>query len=129
MSDLIMLSKNFSSKELNCKCCDKNGIDEDALQLLQKVRDQIGALRINSAYRCTKHNSDVGGGTRSMHLEGKAFDVSTRNWTAEKKMALVETAAAVGFTGFGYYDTFLHIDTGPERFWGEPWSMNDGNIN
>ena len=56
-----------------------------------------------------------------MHLEGKAFDVSVRNWTDEQKMTLVEVAKAVDFTGFGYYDTFLHIDTGPERHWGTPW--------
>ena len=56
-----------------------------------------------------------------MHLEGKAFDVSVRNFTKEARLNLVDTAAEVGFTGFGFYDTFLHIDTGDERYWGNKW--------
>mgnify|MGYP003667875523 CR=1 FL=1 len=31
----------------------------------------------------------------------------------------VHNAIAVGFKGFGYYQTFLHVDLGRPRFWGQ----------
>ena len=120
--DWTMKYPNFTVTEVECPCCNKNGVDEDALAKLQALRDEMGrGLKINSAYRCAKHNDSVGGGTRSQHLLGKAFDISVRGWPQEERMKMVEAAEEIGFTGFGYYDNFLHADTGPARFWNTPW--------
>jgi zinc D-Ala-D-Ala carboxypeptidase len=79
-------------------------------------------LRINrplyvlSAYRSVYHNASVGGSARSMHLEGMAVDISIVN---SDKYSLKTVAKAVGFTGFGHYNTFLHIDIGRPRKWGK----------
>jgi len=99
------------------------GIKEDALKTLQELRDAFDApLKINSAFRCPKHNEEVGGKPSSQHLEGTAFDISTRGMDLETKLSLQEIAEEVGFTGFGYYNTFLHVDKGRARTWGNKWS-------
>ncbi|MEG3619591.1 D-Ala-D-Ala carboxypeptidase family metallohydrolase [Magnetovibrio sp. PR-2] len=81
-----------------------------AREKLQLLRDRIGKpLRINSSYRCAVHNKNVGGVDGSKHLEGIAFDISLRtgDFTLEE---IRELAFREGWTGFGYYDTFIHLD-------------------
>lgn len=111
---------NFTPKEIACKSTGEIVVDEDALDKLQALRDNMGVpLVINSAYRSPSHNKAVGGGKNSMHLTGKAFDI--RLTDKFDKMDLLTAARDVGFTGFGFYSTFLHVDTGRSRWWGEKW--------
>ena len=118
---------NFTEAEVSCKCCGVNGIDPDALSRLQELRTKLDrALTVNSAFRCVSWNTKVGGGERSQHLFGRAFDISVDEWTDEEKLDLLIKAKEVGFDGFGYYTSFLHVDTGPERFWNTPWSADNG---
>jgi zinc D-Ala-D-Ala carboxypeptidase len=91
----------------------------DAMDRLQTMREIIGKpLIINSAYRDPIHNAKVGGAPLSEHKFGKAFDVSSRG---HDRMALVAAAKEAGFTGIGYYNTWLHVDTGRKRQWGKVW--------
>jgi len=107
---------NFSPSEMACHHCGELLIDEEAMDNLQKLRDKVGAvININSAYRCAVHNRNVGGARLSMHRLGKAFDLSTIGMVKEE---MYLQAHEVGFTGFGFYDSFLHVDTGKERTWG-----------
>jgi len=107
---------NFTEKEVSCPCCDVNGVNLESLDKLQALRtDMNQPLTINSAYRCRKHNIEEGGRPNSMHLRGEAFDISIKGLNKDK---LEYAARGVGFTGFGYYNTFLHVDTGRRRFWG-----------
>ena len=57
-----------------------------------------------------------GGG--SQHWYGNAMDISTSGMNNEDKIRLVEAAVRVGFTGFGFGSTILHVDTGSSRYWG-----------
>ena len=118
---------NFTIEEMECPCCNVSMHNPDAMLRLQTLRTLLDRpLTINSAYRCTKHNIEVGGGVRSMHLYGKAFDIDVHNWDDADRALLVAEAHTAGFTGFGFYDNFLHVDTGDTRRWGAPWSMTDG---
>lgn len=112
---------NFKPQELASKSDGELAVNEDAMDKLQALRTKLGKpMVLNSAYRSAKHNKKVGGAKNSMHLQGRAFDVSMANHDPAK----FETAArAVGFTGFGYYPSqrFMHIDTGPKRVWGTPF--------
>ena len=97
-------------------------------------------LKVSSAYRSPAHNVAVGGAGRSMHLEGRAFDV-WRETLRDETRFLCE-AWRLGFKGFGFYDRFIHIDTGAKRYWDErsdkgtpvpvPWELpgviDDGNV-
>jgi zinc D-Ala-D-Ala carboxypeptidase len=108
--------KNFTPKEIACKGTGLILIDEDAMDKLQAFRNTVEIpFRPNSAYRSESHNKRVGGAPRSMHRQGRAFDIPiTSRMTRE---LIHEKAKEVGFTGFGDYNTFVHIDTGRARYW------------
>ena len=88
--------------------------DEVFFDKLQALRSAIGKpIRINSAHRSYRHNIAVGGAVRSMHKK-MAVDISLRG---HNRFHILAAARAVGFTGFGYYSTWLHLDNGRKRFW------------
>ncbi len=107
---------DFAPGELACRGDGSLLLAPAALDRLQALRSGLGRpLVLTSAYRSPLHNARVGGAPKSRHKEGDAFDISLHNLDRE---ALRRAAEAVGFTGFGHYRTFLHVDCGPERTWG-----------
>lgn len=88
--------------------------DAEFLDSLQALRKSArGALRILSAHRCAKSNVRVGGAPLSQHL-GLAVDLAIMR---HDRHDLAQNARLVGFTGFGFYRSFLHVDKGPAREW------------
>lgn len=82
---------------------------------LQRLREDYGTpVVISSGYRCPIHNARVGGRPKSMHKAGKAADIVLNGLSRDE---LFKRAKAVGFTGYGFYNTFLHVDVGPARSW------------
>jgi uncharacterized protein YcbK (DUF882 family) len=76
------------------------------LENLRTSRDNL-PLRILSGYRCPRHNTAVGGATRSRHLAGDAVDIPSG-------YATVAQAAAAGFTGIGSRGVWaVHVDCRP----------------
>lgn len=120
--------RNFKPQEIACK----DGsimVDSEAMNALQALRDVMGArLRLNSAYRSPAHNAKVGGAPRSYHMQAMAFDIRIDDHDPH---ALEHAARECGFRGIGRYHgpdhptPFLHVDTGPERQWGEPWPYGE----
>ena len=105
---------NFSRAELSCRHCGEYIHDIDFLDALQAVRDHMHrSMRILSAHRCALHNARVGGAPLSQHL-GMAVDVAL---STHDRRDLVARCREAGFTGFGYYTTFIHLDMGRPRFW------------
>jgi hypothetical protein len=106
--------QNFTAKELACPCCGEYYHDELSLDQLQSARNKSGvSYHINSGHRCTRHNKEVGGASKSQHLK-IAFDISLGGHDfRELEAALRES----GFTTFGYYGSFIHTDTRPGRIW------------
>ena len=91
-----------------------------SVQKLQTLRTKIGKpMIVTSAYRTEGHNKAVNGAKDSQHLEAKAFDIAMTNHNPD---AFARAARDCGFRGVAYYrkDNFMHIDTGPERTWGNP---------
>jgi len=101
--------KKYSPKELQCR-----GTETLHLHLASGLAlDAIpGKLKINSGYRSPQYNEQLrregkGAAKDSYHTMGRAFDIGG---------GTIETAIQAfkaGFTGFGMYRTFLHIDTRP----------------
>lgn len=86
-----------------------------ALDRLQAARSDLGKpLIINSAYRDPIYNAQIGGAPLSRHKQGDAFDISV---VGHDRFAVLEACKHAGFRGFGYYQTFLHVDCGRPRFW------------
>ena len=107
---------NFNPSEFRCKCCGTIGNEHTARHLawsLQSIRNIVGPLKINSAYRCPKHNAKVGGGKRSQHLESAAADVVAQD---TNPLQLQDTILGmmehntIPNGGLGRYDTFTHYD-------------------
>lgn len=119
---------NFSPREIACKGTGRVLVNDDAMTKLQALRNDLGIpMLITSAYRSPEHNRRVGGATRSLHMQGIAFDIRMEN---QNPTAFEAAARRAGFTGFGYYPRsgFMHIDTGPARTWGTPFPQSDTNL-
>ena len=120
-------STNFTVRELRCKCerCKRampNHCNPTSLLRLQRVRDRFYdefgyGLALSSAYRCENHPAEVAKRKKygqdykgGQHFKGTAFDISI-GW-GRARQRLVQIAMEEGFTGFGYANSFLHIDDG-----------------
>lgn len=73
----------FKESEMKCKCCRQlpEEYKMNAYALVDNVLDPVRAkfgkpIKVNSFYRCKKHNSEVGGSPRSQHLVAEAADVA-----------------------------------------------------
>lgn len=105
---------NFTAEELACPCCDRYYHDPIAVTMLQRARRILGKpMSINSAHRCFRHNIKVGGRPLSMHKR-IAFDISTHG---HDRRELLDALRRAGFTTFGFYGTFIHVDRRPYRRW------------
>lgn len=104
--------KHFKVKEFACK----DGSDVVLISyklghLLQKIRSHFNApVIINSAYRTTSHNKQVGGATTSQHLYGTAADIVVKGVDPAAVADYAETLLE-GTGGIGRYATFTHVDT------------------
>lgn len=108
--------KSFSPKEIACKGDGSLLVNYDAMNKLQAFRDALGVpFSPNSAYRSPAHNKAVGGSKNSYHLHGMAFDIPLSNDITREDVHRI--AKKAGFTGFGDYNTFVHIDIGGKRYW------------
>ena len=117
--DSLWRWKNFSPAEIACRGTGQLKLHPEALDKLQALRDRLGKpLIVRSAYRSPEHNRNVGGASRSKHMDGTAFDIAMSN---HDPAAFEAAAREVGFLGFGFYPRsgFIHIDLGPARVWGD----------
>jgi len=119
---------NFSPKSVATENTGMLRIHLPAMEGLQGVRTDLmsdphflrlylpgkGGLWINCGYRDEAQNKADGGGTRSQHLRGRAFDISLRparpgKWQEYGDM-IEDAAIKRGFNGIGRYNSFIHID-------------------
>ena len=75
----MKLSEHFDSSEFVCKCgCGAyHRPPQTLIDGLERIRQAVGVpLIITSGKRCKRHNAAVGGVANSLHLEGRAADIS-----------------------------------------------------
>jgi RNAse (barnase) inhibitor barstar len=99
------------------------------LRLQKYFSDAVGynvKLHINSAFRspeyqlAIRNNGNTGAAKNSNHMRGTAFDISITSpgFPGTSYIStFIRCAKEAGFKGFGYYDTFIHVDLGPSRTW------------
>jgi len=108
------LTKNFSKEEFACPCCGEFKMDNGLVAFLQAVREYVDTpLKINSGFRCEKHNREVGGRSSSEHLTGMAVDVACTS--SRLRYELISNAMRAGITRLGIADTFIHIGVSSEH--------------
>lgn len=116
----MRVAEYFPDHELACHCgCGLLPI-ERSVERLYVVRCMLRKpLPISSAARCKVQNAIAGGKVGSIHLMptlrkgnsaklgGGAFDIIAKpSFQAE----IYAAALLAGFKGFGFADTFIHID-------------------
>jgi len=109
--------KDFSAKELTCKCGCGMMPAPDFMQKVQVLRDVVKfPLPVTSAARCPSHNARVSGtGTTGPHTTGRAIDLAVSH---EHAYLVLAAATASGlFTGIGVQQKgisrFIHLDDLP----------------
>ncbi len=93
----------------------------DQLYAIQLIRDTNKPFRVISGYRSPKTNqmlrkSTEGVAKNSFHLKAQAIDI---NLPGTQLKDLKKLARFLRRGGVGYYPKtgFMHIDTGPIRYW------------
>ena len=111
--------KYFKLKEFECTCCQKSAISEELVLKLDLAREIAEVpFRINSAYRCQKHNQLVGGVKDSAHLSGLAVDIACLN--SSDRIKILRGLIIAGFRRIGIGKTFIHVDidnSKPNNLW------------
>jgi len=120
-----LVSKNFKVKEF--KCNDESDailIDADFVKnKLQMIRDHFGVpITINSAYRTPSYNAKVGGAGKSLHMQGRAFDIVAKGIPLDE---VCRYAQSIGVKGIIRYNTFVHIDSRTTKYYAK---NNNGKI-
>ena len=111
----------FKPQEVACHGTGRLLIVPEFLDRIDLLRRMLGSpIRLLSGYRSPYHNAKVGGAVFSQHLLGTAADIATAGHDREAMLAF---SKAVGFMGFGYYNTFLHVDirSTPAEWGKERW--------
>jgi len=92
----------------------------DLMYSLQKSTSADKPLNVLSGYRTKKTNRKVRGAKHSQHMAGKAVDLSPKHNTRHKLARMKKQAKNKAIGGVGYYRRkgFVHVDTGPVRYWG-----------
>jgi len=122
-------SEHFSDRELRCRHCYENLVDDGFLHFLETLRSRVGIpLVVSSGYRCPVHNAAVSTtGAHGPHTTGKAVDILI---AGEDAFRLIRFALALQATGIGVKQKgpvgsrFIHLDILTEqegfprpRFW------------
>ena len=109
----VQLSKNLWAHEIHCQgngCCKESIISRQMVEMFQRIRDDYGdSIEITTAggsgYRCSIHNSEVGGAYASLHMTGNALDLHCRD--KEKLLAVVNRHITDG--EIGVYSWGIHV--------------------
>ena len=100
----------FAIGEFDCPCCHANMMDIGFLYRLDDARHISGVpFKINSGFRCLKHNYDIpGSSSTSSHLVGLAADVACTDDT--DRYFILDALIDVGFMRLGLRKDFIHVD-------------------
>lgn len=106
----VLLNKDSEPSDFHCSCCNEGALDDAFLfQLLVLLANtSLSELTVNSGYRCSKHNTEVGGTKSSLHLVGRACDFSAK--TIQAKTVILDAAYTAGLQGIGLGANFIHLD-------------------
>jgi len=126
---LFYKPKYFRLDEFRCPDCGQVHINAGLVVLLDGARGMAGhPFRINSGWRCQKHNAEVGGAEKSRHLIGCAADVACPSKIIFARFCDVmrEFFGAPGYEMKIYEDrNFIHVAVPREGRYHDEW---DGGV-
>ena len=116
--DDLWINNWFKTKEFECKCTNKDCVDQKiSIELIEKltaIREYTKSpMRVTSGFRCSKHQEAIrNSGTstvvakKSTHEKGDAADISVSSLTTLNLLSVAEKQ----FKAIGIANNFLHVD-------------------
>lgn len=89
-----------------------------AADMMERIRALFGGapITVNSWYRSSEYNRQVGGAKNSQHVMGGAVDFTVAGFTpAQVQRKVRANAGKLGVKGLGCYKGFTHCDIGVGR--------------
>lgn len=84
-------------------------MENEFIDALDELREACGfSFTITSGYRDPSHSIEANKSTPGTHAQGIAADIKVTG--GAQRMAIVEQAVKLGFTGIGVAKTFVHVD-------------------
>ena len=108
--------RNFELSEFDSPDEQGSGkyMDETFLSMLDDARSIAGIpFIINSGFRTPSHNAYVGGKEKSSHQYGYAVDLHCTG--SRERSIIISSLQEAGFTRFGIGNTFIHVDSDPDK--------------
>lgn len=108
----IGIAFKLSLNEFSCKCdyadCTHTLVNTKLVKAWDLTRARWGKpLKVNSGFRCIRHNTEVGGKIGSKHTTGRAVDISIKHYDEVEKSKLIDLANE-HFDFVKIYPTFIH---------------------
>ena len=125
-TDKTQLTTHFNVSEFHCKCGGSHDtkLDTTLADKLEKLHTALNCSKIiiNSGYRCSAHDKNVGGSGTGQHVNGCAADIVCYDQKGNKISSKKVCCAAqdLGFGGIANIDstyTATHVDTRTSNFW------------
>ncbi|MDE6501144.1 MAG: hypothetical protein K2L10_03590 [Ruminococcus sp.] len=125
-TDKKQLTEHFNVSEFRCKCGGTHDtiLNPELPEKLEKLHKALNCSKIivNSGYRCSSHDRNVGGSGSGHHVYGNASDIvcydNSGKVISSKKVSCV--AQDIGFGGIANIDssyTATHVDVRTSNFW------------
>lgn len=115
----------FEADEFRCPCCKRCPMEFTFVRKLDMARRSLGKpIKINSGYRCPKHNKAVGGSPNSLHMKGQAVDIPVTD--PDERGRLLNVLRSAGIKSFAIGPSFIHCDTIPRDRVAVYWTDPDG---
>lgn len=119
------LTEHFRVAEFACR----DGSDtvlaaSELARLLEELREELGPVTVNSAYRTPAYNRAVGGVSGSQHTRGTAADIRVSGVSPEETARAAERLMPRS-GGIGLYPTFTHVDVRDSR---SRWKSVNGRL-
>lgn len=109
----FQLSPHFKRSEFMCHCgCEELVLDPRLVPALEVLRSMgPEPVIVHDAYRCAKHNAEVGGVPDSEHPKGMAADIEIAGLSLQQMYDRAKRVLDFAEGGIGVYDTkFVHVD-------------------
>lgn len=124
--DKTQLSPHFNAQEFKCKCGKQHIFDvkNDLISKLETLYSKLNCSKIiiNSGYRCSEHDRNVGGNGTGQHTKGTAADIvcyDSKGKIISSKIVCC-MCQDIGFTGIANIDstyTATHVDVRTNGKW------------
>lgn len=104
----------FKKEEFACHCCGEVKMSERFIHKLDSARGDSGVpFKINSGYRCPKHDSSDEVKGSGIHPLGVAADIFC--CSSNDRFLILNALMKNGFSRIGIRKDFIHVDISDER--------------